>query len=115
MQQYSLSPATKARLDAEYGFPSENKPPVQLFPLIPVLPGLRPEIRVARNPIQKDDLKELGDMSVDRLKRVTKGLKLVPGFVVSLAFFIFKGQIRDAIVKRAGDELARQGFIQGAV
>jgi hypothetical protein len=115
MQQYSLSPGAKARLDAEYGFPSENTPPVQYFPLIPVLPPLRPEITVARNPIQEDDLKELGDMAVDRLKRVTKGLDLVPGFLVSLAFFIFKGQIRDAIVTRASDELASQGFIQGAV
>lgn len=112
MQQYSLSPATKARLDAQYGFPSETTPPVRLFPLIPVVPALRPEITVARNPITEDDLKALGDMAVDRLERVTKGLDLLPGVVVSGAFLVFKGKIRDAIVTRARDELASQGFIQ---
>jgi hypothetical protein len=114
MKQYALSAATQARLDAEYGFPSESKAPVRLFPLIPVLPALRPEITVTRKAIQEDDLKELGNLAVDRLKRVTKGLDLVPGFVVSAAFLFFKGKIRDAIVTRARDELASQGFIQGA-
>jgi hypothetical protein len=112
MQQYNLPAAAKARLDTEYGFPSEGGPASRLFPLIPVLPALRREVTVARNPIAESDLFALGDMAVDRLKRVTKALDLVPGFLVSSAFFLFKGRIRDAIVARARKELASQDFIR---
>ena len=112
MKPYGLSDATVARLDAVYGFASESQPPVRLFALIPVLPPLRPAVPVVRNKITVDDLNALGDLAVDRLKRVTKGLDLLPGAVVSGAFLLFKGKIRDAIVTRASDELKKQGFLQ---
>ena len=74
----------------------------RLFPLIPVLPPLRPEIIAVKNAISEDELYGLGDLAVDRLKRVTKGILQVGGpFWVAGKRRIFSVQRKNT--RRASD------------
>ncbi|PYT29107.1 MAG: hypothetical protein DMG57_12770 [Acidobacteria bacterium] len=106
MRQCQLSEAARAHLDATYGFNAEKEHPddstTRLFPLIPVLPPLRPEIIAVKNAISEDELYGLGDLAVDRLKRVTKGILQVGGpFWVAGKRRIFSVQRKNT--RRASD------------
>ena len=121
MEQYSLSSAAQARLDDQFGFSAAKEesagPQKRLFPVIPVLPKLTPEILVTRNAIDQDKLMDLGDMAVDRVKRVV-GELLKQGGAGTLsdvgfnaAWLFVKGKLKNRLLRYAGYELARQGFM----
>jgi hypothetical protein len=122
MRQYSLSTAARERLDARFGFSAAKNEPSsvegRLFPVIPVLPELVPEITVSRNAIDQKDLKDLGELAVDRVKRVAKALLTESGAGVLSdvafdgAWLFIKPKLRDRLLNYAGFELARQGFVK---
>lgn len=122
MKQYSLSSEAQARLDHQFGFAAAKDESTgsqrRLFPLIPVLPQLAPEIMVTRNAIDQDRLRSLGDMAVDRLKRVAKvlvsesGGRLLSDVAFNAAWLFVKGKLRDRLLSYAGFELAKQGFVK---
>lgn len=122
MKQYSLSLETQQRLDAEFGFTGAKDETTgvqkRLFPLIPVLPELASEIIVTRNGIDQDRLRDLGDMAVDRLKRVAKALLNENGggmfsdVALNAAWLFVKGKLRNRLLRYAGFELAKQGFVK---
>jgi len=122
MKQYSLSLAAQNRLDAQFGFGAAKGKPsgtaTRLFPVIPVVPELTPEIAVVRKPIDQDALKKLGDLAVDRVKRVTRELLTQGGggmlsdVAFEAAWLFVKGKLRNKLLAYAGFELARQGFVK---
>lgn len=121
MKQYSLSAAAQQRLDALFGLDAAKDErtgrAARLFPVIPVLPNLTPEITVTRKPIDQSALQELGDMALDRVKRIVKalisenggGMLADAGF--NAAWLFARGKFRDRLMQYAGYELARQGFL----
>jgi hypothetical protein len=121
MKQYSLSHAAQSRLDAKFGFTAakdEAGGQNRLFPLIPVLPDLTREITVIRNAVDQDRLRTLGDLALDRLKRVAKALLNESGggmfsdVALNAAWLFVKGKVRNRLLSYAGFELARQGFVK---
>jgi hypothetical protein len=122
MRQYSLSSAARERIDARFGFSAAKNEPSgiggRLFPLIPVLPELSTEVTVQRNPIDRDELKRLGDLAVDRVKRVAKALLAGSGagtlsdVVLDSAWLFIRRKLRNRLLSYAGFELARQGFVK---
>ncbi len=121
MKQYSLSRTAQDRLDAQFGFAAakdEGGMQKRLFPLIPVLPELAPEIVVTRNAIDQDRLRALGDLALDRLKRVAKALLNENGggmfsdVALNAAWLFVKGKLRNRLLTYAGFELAKQGFVK---
>jgi hypothetical protein len=121
MKPYNLSPGVQGRLDVQYGFDAETvhgaAPGPRVFPLIPVVPELRDEIKVARNAIQRDDLTRMGDLAMDRLKRVAKALLSGSGagpfsdFAFNTAWLFIRDRLRDKLLTLAAGELAKQGFV----
>ncbi len=122
MKQYSLSPAAQNRLDGQFGFQTakvkSSGSGERLFPVIPVLPTLTPEITVVRKAVDQDRLKSLGDLAVDRVKRVAREMlsQSHGGTLSDVAFeagwLFVKGKLRNRLLTYAGFELARQGFMQ---
>ena len=121
MQQYSLSDEARQRLDAQFGIASakdETGTQKRLFPLIPVLPELTPEITVTRNAIDQDTLRVLGDLALDRLKRVAKAFLSESGggmfsdVAFNAAWLFVRGRLRNRVLSYAGFELAKQGFVK---
>jgi hypothetical protein len=119
MRQYPLPEAARRQIDATYGFDAEKArpgdPDVRCYPLVPVVPALRPEITAVKNPISEDELHGLGSLAVDRLKLVTKKAleaNWFTGLLISAGFFLFKGRIRNALVEYAAKEFRSQGFLK---
>jgi hypothetical protein len=120
MQQYAFSSETRARLAQEFAFDAESvdstKSVPQLYPVIPVMPELRSEIKVVRNRVQPDQLGELADLAVDRLNRIGKYLisESQPGFFSELAFnagwLFIRSKLRDSLFTYAVNKLSNQGF-----
>jgi hypothetical protein len=73
---------------------------------------------VSRNAIDQKDLKDLGDLALDRVKRVAKALltESGAGMLSDVAFdgarLFIKPKLRDRLLNYAGFELARQGFVK---
>lgn len=122
MRQYSLSRTVQDRLDAQFGFAAAKDETTgtqtRLFPLIPVMPEVAPEITVVRNAIDQDRLKTLGDLALDRVKRVAKALLVESGdgmlsdVAFNAAWLFIKGKLRNRLLTYAGFELAKQGFVE---
>ncbi len=122
MQQYSLSSTAQNRLDAQFGFEAVKGEPTnartRLFPVIPVIPKLTPEITVTRNAIDQDALNGLSDIATDRLKRVAKALlsggggSMFSDVAFDAAWLFVKGKLRNKLLNYAGFELGKQGFVK---
>jgi hypothetical protein len=120
MAQYGLSTETQTRLDREYGFDAEYTGPdgrcPRQFPLIPVVPRLRDEIRVKKELVDFTAAAQVVDMGLDRCKRVVKGLLREHGasrlleWTFDAGWPMLSGGVREPFLRHMLNELALAGF-----
>ncbi len=117
MRPYALSPQATARLDQDFGFTAEDGG-TRLFPLIPLMPEVQPEVTVTRNTIDPSQVENLCSAAVDRLKLVSKRLVAQSdgGFGLKLgldaAWLLVGGKLDKALTDYASGVLKANGFVK---